>query len=202
MDPLPLILASASPRRRELLDQIGVHFQTSPADICELPRVHESAHEYTARLAREKAQTVFARQTVPCAVLGSDTTVAIDGDILGKPADEADAVTMLMRLSGRVHEVMTAVALCTGQGCDVQVVTSRVEFIPYNEALCRRYWRTGEPADKAGAYGIQGAAGMLVRHIEGSYSAIVGLPLCETAALLSEHGIPVWQFTEQEGSGG
>lgn len=194
MNTLPLILASASPRRRELLDQIGVQFDISPAEICEDPLPNELPPAYTARLAQEKAQIVLARQAQPCVVLGSDTTVSIDGDILGKPADEADAVRMLMRLSGRVHEVITAVALCTRQGCDLRVVTSRVEFIPYDEALCRRYWRTGEPRDKAGAYGIQGAAGLLVKHIEGSYSAIVGLPLCETAELLSAHGIALWKF--------
>ncbi len=187
-----LILASASPRRRELLSQIGVSFHCCPVDIDETPRPEEPPQRYVERLALEKAQA--CRQQYPEAVvLGSDTSVVVDGQILGKPVDEADAVRMLMRLSGRQHQVMTAVAVVDGERQRIETVTTRVAFIELDEARCRAYWRTGEPCDKAGAYGIQGLGAVLVRGIEGSYSAVVGLPLMQTAALLQQFDIPVWQ---------
>ncbi|GAA0689478.1 Maf family protein [Marinobacterium maritimum] len=187
-----LILASASPRRRELLSQIGVPFRCCPVDIDETPQPEEPAQAYVERLALEKA--VACRQLNPAAVvLGSDTSVVVDGRILGKPVDEADAVRMLMMLSGRRHQVMTAVAVVDEQRQRVETVTTDVAFIELDEARCRAYWRTGEPCDKAGAYGIQGLGAVLVRGIEGSYSAVVGLPLMQTAALLQQFDIPVWQ---------
>lgn len=193
MSTMPeLILASASPRRRELLAQIGVSFRCCPVDIDETPQPEESAQAYVERLALEKAEV--CRQLHPDAVvLGSDTSVVVDGRILGKPVDEADAVRMLMLLSGRQHQVMTAVAVVDEQRQRVETVTTEVAFIELDEARCRAYWRTGEPCDKAGAYGIQGLGAVLVRGIEGSYSAVVGLPLMQAAALLQQFDIPVWQ---------
>lgn len=193
-----LILASASPRRRELLQQIGVPCEVMPVDLCEDVRADEAPHDYVERLAREKAQAGFQRaleagQAESVAVLGSDTSVILDGEILGKPRDAADAVAMLLRLSGRTHEVMTGVAVADAQRCLSQVVTTTVTFVAFDEACAQAYWTSGEPADKAGAYGIQGLGAVLVAGIDGSYSAVVGLPLAETAMLLKEFDIPVWQ---------
>ncbi|GAA0788115.1 Maf family protein [Marinobacterium sediminicola] len=187
-----LILASASPRRRELLSQIGVEFTCRPVDIDETPLPDEPPRAYVERLALEKARA--CQQLNPgTVVLGSDTSVVVDGCILGKPVDEADAVRMLMLLSGRQHQVMTAVALVDDQRQCVETVITDVAFVELDEARCRAYWRTGEPCDKAGAYGIQGLGAVLVRGIEGSYSAVVGLPLMQTAALLQQFDIPIWQ---------
>jgi len=188
-----LILASASPRRRELLQQIGVPFHVQPVDICEDARPGESAAAYVTRLAKEKAQAGLAIADAAAVVLGADTTVVIDGRILAKPADEEDAVGMLMRLSGRRHQVLTAVALSSAERTEVRCVTTEVEFIELDEARCRQYWCTGEPCDKAGAYGIQGLGAVFVKAIHGSYSAVVGLPLMETAAMLQAFDIPLWQ---------
>jgi septum formation protein len=188
-----LILASASPRRRELLEQIGVRFDCRPVDICEDPLPQESAHAYVTRLAKEKALAGLARAGEGAVVLGSDTTVAIDDHILAKPVDEDDAVAMLMRLSGRWHQVLTAVALAGADRVEQCCVVTKVKFIELDESRCRRYWRTGEPCDKAGAYGIQGFGAVFVKAIHGSYSAVVGLPLMETAELLQRFDIPLWQ---------
>lgn len=188
-----LVLASASPRRKELLQQIGVDFQIAPVDICEDVHEGEHAETYVKRLALEKAQVCLAQREYPCTVLGSDTTVVCDGVILGKPADEDDAVAMLLRLSGKKHQVMTAVAVVNAEQSLCSVVITEVQFKPLSEAECRRYWATGEPADKAGAYGIQGLGAVFVEHMSGSYSAVVGLPLKETAELLHKVGIEIWQ---------
>lgn len=187
-----LILASASPRRRELLQQIGVEFGCAPVDIDETPRADERPVDYVARLALEKARACQQRQGGGSVFLGSDTTVTLDDHILGKPENEQDAVRMLMRLSGRRHQVMTAVALVQNGHEQVETVVTEVEFRPLDEALCRAYWRTGEPCDKAGAYGIQGMGAVFVERIEGSYSAVVGLPLMETARLLESFAVPIW----------
>lgn len=187
-----LILASASPRRRELLQQIGVEFGCAPVDIDETPRADERPADYVARLALEKARACQQRQGGGSVFLGSDTTVTLDDHILGKPENEQDAVRMLMRLSGRRHQVMTAVALVQNGHEQVETVVTEVEFRPLDEALCRAYWRTGEPCDKAGAYGIQGMGAVFVERIEGSYSAVVGLPLMETARLLESFAVPIW----------
>lgn len=188
-----LILASASPRRRELLEQIGVRFDCRPVDICEDPLQQEPAREYVIRLAQEKALAGLEQAGGDSVVLGSDTTVAIDDHILAKPANEDEAVAMLMQLSGRRHQVLTAVALAAQGRVEVCCVGTDVEFIELDETRCRQYWRTGEPCDKAGAYGIQGLGAVFVKSINGSYSAVVGLPLMETAAMLQKFDIPLWQ---------
>lgn len=195
---IELILASASPRRRSLLDQIGVQYRVIPSSICEAVRSGEAPVAYTRRLALEKALASYPQGDRQCAVLGADTSVAIDGKILGKPENETQAIEMLMTLSGRTHQVITAVALVTPQQHEVIHVSSEVTFTELNEMLCRTYWHTGEPWDKAGSYAIQGKGAVFVSSITGSYSGVVGLPLFETAALLQRHGVMIWQ----QGAGG
>ena len=191
----PLFLASGSPRRRELLTQIGVAFSVIGAEIDETPLPDESPVAYVERLARGKAQAGRARlnANAQACVLGADTAVVLDGKILGKPLDEADALAMLMSLSGQEHEVLTAIALLDGERCESRVVRSLVRFRPINAAEASAYWASGEPRDKAGGYGIQGLGAVFVSGLNGSYSAVVGLPLCETAELLGHFGIPCWQ---------
>ncbi len=190
-----LHLASGSPRRRELLAQIGVPFVTLIASIDETALPDEPARRYVERLAREKALAGLATLERPegAVVLGADTAVVLDGRILGKPNDRADALSTLAALSGREHEVMTAVALAAADRVESRVVVSRVRFRPLRPGEAEAYWATGEPRDKAGGYGIQGLAAVFVSQLEGSYSAVVGLPLCETAQLLEVFGIPCWQ---------
>jgi septum formation protein len=194
----PLYLASGSPRRRELLTQIGVPFTAISADIDETPLIDESPAAYVERLARGKAEAGRAKLAVsesgaPICVLGADTAVVLDGQILGKPVDEADAVAMLMALSDREHEVLTAIAVLDGQRCESRVVRSLVRFRPISREEAAAYWASGEPQDKAGSYGIQGLGAVFVAGLNGSYSAVVGLPMCETAELLGHFGIPCWQ---------
>ncbi|MCP2076227.1 UNVERIFIED_ORG: septum formation protein [Pseudomonas lini] len=191
----PLYLASGSPRRRELLTQIGVPFTAVSADIDETPLDHESPSAYVERLARGKAEAGWrALETdVDGCVLGADTAVVLDGQILGKPLDQTDSMAMLLSLSGREHEVLTAIALLDGQRCESRVVRSRVRFRSITEQEAAAYWASGEPRDKAGGYGIQGLGAVFVAGLDGSYSAVVGLPLCETAELLGHFGIPCWQ---------
>ena len=193
-----LYLASGSPRRRELLTQIGVPFSTVSAAIDETPLAHEAATAYVERLAREKARAGHERvaESPPSdafCVLGADTAVVLDGQILGKPVDEADALAMLMALSGREHEVLTAIALMDATRCETRVVSSAVRFRNISTQEAARYWASGEPLDKAGGYAIQGLGAVFVSGLEGSYSAVVGLPVCETAELLGHFGIPCWQ---------
>ena len=193
-----LYLASGSPRRRELLAQIGVPFSTVSAAIDETPFAHEAATAYVERLAREKARACHERvaESSPgdaFCVLGADTAVVLDGQILGKPVDEADALAMLMALSGREHEVLTAIALMDATRCETRVVSSAVRFRNISTQEAARYWASGEPLDKAGGYAIQGLGAVFVSGLEGSYSAVVGLPVCETAELLGHFGIPCWQ---------
>ncbi|WP_288097780.1 Maf family protein [Pseudomonas sp.] len=191
----PLYLASGSPRRRELLTQIGVPFSAVSADIDETPLAHESPSAYVERLARGKAAAGrdVVRSDAPFCVLGADTAVVLDGKILGKPVDEADACAMLKMLSGCEHEVLTAIALLEGERCESRVVRSVVRFRPISSDEAAAYWASGEPWDKAGGYGIQGLGAVFVAGLNGSYSAVVGLPLCETAELLGHFGIPCWQ---------
>ena len=194
----PLYLASGSPRRRELLTQIGVSFTAISADIDETPLVDESPAAYVERLARGKAEAgravlAVSESGAPMCVLGADTAVVLDGQILGKPVDEADAVAMLMALSDREHEVLTAIAVLDGQRCESRVVRSLVRFRPISREEAVAYWASGEPLDKAGGYGIQGLGGVFVAGLNGSYSAVVGLPVCETCELLGHFGIPCWQ---------
>jgi septum formation protein len=186
-----LRLASASPRRRQLLDLIGVPHVVQPADLDETPRAAEPADRYVMRLAGEKASAVWARhRDLP--VLAADTTVVIDGEILGKPESEADARTMLDKLSGRTHLVHTGVALRTAEVLKVDISTTSVSFAALTPAQIHAYWASGEPQGKAGAYAIQGLGAAFVAGISGSYTGVMGLPLFETAALLRAHGIPVW----------
>lgn len=199
-----LILASASPRRRELLDQIGVEFRCASADIDESVVAGESAEHYVARLAQQKAYAV-AKNYPGSLVLGSDTSVVCDQEILGKPLDRDDSIRMLQLLSGRKHQVMTAVALVKqseeigqqGGSATEQlgsvVVTTEVLFKALSIAECERYWASGEPQGKAGSYAIQGLGAVFVEQIRGSYSAVVGLPLQQTAELLQQHNIEIWQ---------
>jgi septum formation protein len=190
-----LYLASGSPRRRELLTQIGVAFSTLAAPIDESVLPGEAADLYVQRLALAKAQTGLATLSNPvdAVVLGADTAVVVDGQILGKPVDQADALAMLELLSSREHQVLTAVALANGQRSDVRLISSAVHFRSISSSEAHTYWASGEPQDKAGGYAIQGLAAVFVTGMRGSYSAVVGLPLCETAALLAEFGIPCWQ---------
>lgn len=194
----PLYLASGSPRRRELLTQIGVPFAAISADIDETPLADESPATYVERLARGKAAAGRALITssesrAPACVLGADTAVVLDGRILGKPLDQADALAMLMALAGREHEVLTAIALLDGERCESRVVRSLVRFRAISPEEASIYWASGEPRDKAGGYAIQGLAAVFVSGLNGSYSAVVGLPVCETAELLGHFGIPCWQ---------
>lgn len=194
--PAVLCLASASPRRRELLQQIGVPHIVQPADLDESALPGETPASYVERLARAKAEWVCAdrlRRGAPSLpVLGADTTVTLDGLLLGKPVDEAALVATLAQLSARTHEVLSAVALVTSLGTRSAVSRTRVSFRAISEAEARRYWASGEPRDKAGGYAIQGQGAVFVLHIEGSYSGVMGLPLAETAALLVAAGVGVW----------
>jgi nucleoside triphosphate pyrophosphatase len=190
VDRVQLVLASASARRRDLLDQLGLSYQCHPADIDETRLEAEAPEEYVQRMAREKALAVAG--LYPAAdhvVLAADTTVHIDDDVLGKPRDHFDGLAMLARLSGRSHCVLTAVCLHSANGLACELVSTRVEFVQLTRELCEAYLATDEPWDKAGAYAIQGLAGAFVSAIHGSYSNVVGLPLCETWQLLSASGI-------------
>lgn len=184
-----LLLASRSPRRAELLRTLGVAFAVVDVEVDETPSTGESPSAYVERLARAKAEAGRAASDDVLPVLAADTTVVCDQEILGKPADAADAARMLRRLSGRWHSVFTGVALA-GAGLTTVVVETRVCFRELTEAEITAYWASGEPADKAGAYGIQGLGGALVARIEGGWSNVVGLPLAETLTLLSREGIP------------
>jgi septum formation protein len=183
-----LILASASPRRRELLTQAGFSFTVKAADIDESVLPGEDPEAYVTRLAREKAQTIFdALDDAAAVVLGADTTVVLDGEILGKPLDKADAVRMLRALSGRTHRVITGVAVVTARGTDGTAEVTEVRFCGLSDSEIAEYVETGEPMDKAGAYGIQGRAGKWIPRIEGCYFNVVGLPLARVCAMLREH---------------
>ena len=185
-----LVLASASPRRRELLTQAGFAFRVEVADIPEDPQPGEDPIAYVTRLAREKAETVSRRIAEPSAVvLGADTTVVIDGLILGKPESPDDAARMLRQLSGRTHHVMTGVAVATGEAANIQTLvaaeTTAVEFLSLSQQEIDNYVATGEPMDKAGAYAIQGRAARWIPRIHGCYFNVVGLPLALVSSLLA-----------------
>src|SRR5579863_8571731 len=202
-----LVLASASPRRRELLAQAGFVFEVRPAHIPEDPREGEDPIAYVVRLAREKAEAVFRGSTAEgrgssdegqgpriegrdaIVVLGADTTVTIDGEILGKPADAEDAARMLRRLSGRTHRVITGVAVATERGTEVAAEATGVRFLTLSDEEIAAYVATGEPMDKAGAYAIQGRAGRWVPRVEGCYFNVVGLPLALVSAMLEAAGV-------------
>ena len=222
-DPAPqLILASASPRRRQLLAGIGLAVLVLPADIDETVLAGETAQQYVSRLALTKARAVLARVSggvgggvgggvsgresgevgdglgVGLPVLAADTVVAIDGELLGKPVDRADALAMLGRLSGRTHTVLTAVAVTcrAAQAAPVEIVEVSVTHVTFRAiaaAEAEMYWATGEPRDKAGAYGIQGIGGIFAERIEGSYTGVMGLPIATAEALLRRVGVQCWQ---------
>lgn len=184
-----LILASQSPRRKELLEQLGYHFTCLPADIDESVLAQENPEQYVSRLAIEKARVIAKQYDESVVVLGSDTSVVFGTHILGKPASLDECIAILSMLSGQTHQVITAVAVVKGERTEVFVVRTEVDFKVLTEQEISRYWYTGEPQDKAGAYGIQGIAGQFVKQIRGSYSAVVGLPLYETSQLLSLFGV-------------
>ena len=198
-----IYLASRSPRRRELLTQIGVRFDLllfrgdprEDSEVSEDCLPGESPDAYVARVARAKAafgaNLLRRRPLVPHPVLAADTTLDVDGEIIAKPRDAADAADILTRLSGRSHRVLTAIAMARGERLEHRLSVSEVRFRSLAADEIRRYVQTGDPMDKAGAYGIQGRAAIFVESISGSHSGIVGLPLCETALLLREFGYPL-----------
>lgn len=201
----PLIfLASASPRRSVLLAQLGVRHEVRPVDIDELILAGELPAAYVRRLAIAKAEALWSRlgEDERHPVLGSDTAVALGNDILGKPLDQADGLRMLQRLSARTHQVYTAVALRHAAGCESRLSVSDVTFRALSSMEMAAYWRTGEPADKAGGYAVQGLAALFIERIAGSYSGIVGLPLYETGELLHMIGCPLLDAPASAGNAG
>ena len=190
-----LILASASPRRRELLTQAGYAFEVQPAHVNEDLRPDEDAIAYVVRLAREKALCVYtetsSKSSAPpqVVVLGADTTVTLDGHILAKPEDAADAARMLRMLSGRTHRVITGVAIATAKGAEVAAEVTGVQFRTLSDEEIAAYVASGEPIGRAGAYAIQGRAAAFISALSGSYSGVMGLPLFETMELLRRYGI-------------
>jgi septum formation protein len=190
--PVDLILASASPRRSELLQQIGVRFAVVVSEIDETPFADEIPEHYVCRLASAKAKAVsrLSRVDGTLPILGADTIVVCDDQLLGKPGDGADAERMLRLLSGRVHEVLTAVCVTCGSREELRLSRTAVRFRHISASEITAYWLSGEPAGKAGAYAVQGLGAVFIEHIEGSYTGVVGLPLFETAELLRAYGVP------------
>ena len=184
-----IILASGSPRRSELLSQVGLDYTVIVPNVVELAHDDESPRKFVSRMSREKAASVTRLAATDGVVVAADTIVVIEGDILGKPRDRRDAISMLLRLSGRSHEVMTSVTVQKKNRIETRLVETIVRFRALNIDECHRYWLSGEPKDKAGAYGIQGLGAIFVESIEGSYSNVVGLPLAETASLLLGFGV-------------
>lgn len=186
-----LILASASPRRQQLLQQLGLDFHVQPSDIDEGHRTDEVLFDYAKRMATEKAQAIFslwqAQDGVPSVILGADTCGEINGQLLSKPTDADDALRLLRLLSGNTHRIYSAFALYDGQRLHAEVVTSTVTMRTISDAEIKAYWQTGEPADKAGAYAIQGLGAQFVAHLSGSYSAVMGLPLFELSQALATY---------------
>lgn len=195
MQPV-ICLASHSPRRRELLSQIGVPHIVTAADVDESVLTGEQPRAYVTRLAREKALAV-RRAGQPLPVLAADTTVVVDGRVFGKPRDRANAIYMLSELAGRAHEVLTAVALVGAHGVGERLSSSTVCFRNISAEECAAYWETGEPRDKAGGYAIQGLGAVFVESLTGSYSAVMGLPLFETGELLRLAGVKYWNGAGQ-----
>lgn len=190
-----LILASSSPRRAELLTQVQVGFEVMVPDVDETPYSGERPDAYVARMARAKAAAVPAGESV---VLAADTVVVLDGRILGKPEDSAEGIQMLLALGGREHEVLTAISVTDGERQETEVIRTLVRFVEVSRSLAEAYWNTGEGADKAGGYGIQGIGGILTESITGSYSAVVGLPLPETERLLGVFGVDTWRQRQHQ----
>ncbi|MGH8029624.1 MAG: Maf family protein, partial [Arenimonas sp.] len=184
-----IYLASRSPRRQELLRQVGVRFEALPADVPERRQAGQAPADYALAMALAKARAARAAAPQRLPVLGADTDVVVDDEILGKPAGRDQALAMLARLSGRTHEVFSSVAVVLDGRAETALSVTRVSFGAITPAQARAYWDTGEPADKAGAYAIQGFGAQFVREIHGSYSGVVGLPLYETLELLGRFGI-------------
>lgn len=196
--PIPkLVLASASPRRAALLQQIGVAFECRPQAIDESPREAEAAVEYALRMAVEKAQSALGDAAPTTAVLASDTVVVVGDEILGKPGNRQQALSTLAKLSDKRHRVLTAVVVASKNRLAHRLSASEVEFRAITAIEAEQYWRSGEPQDKAGAYAIQGLAAVFVRSLQGSFSGVMGLPLYETAELLREFAVPCWQGLDE-----
>ena len=195
MNDLPQIyLASSSPRRQEILQQMGVSFELVPQFVEEDVLAGESAEQFVSRLAMEKAQAgMLQRKNQQIPVLGSDTIVVLNDKILGKPKNKQQSIEMLLSLSGKTHQVMTAIALINEARQDVKkqlsLCVSEVTFTHLSQELCESYWHTNEPIDKAGSYAIQGRAALFIKNINGSYSGVMGLPIYETSVLLHGFGI-------------
>jgi septum formation protein len=189
-DAPPLVLASQSPRRAELIGRLGLTFDTIPADVDERYLEHESPDAHAERLAREKALAVSVRRP-EALVVGSDTIVVLDGDVLGKPRDDEHALQMLLRLSGREHEVHTGIAVAHGGRVESGLERVRVRFRELEPRTAREYVATREPMDKAGAYGIQGYGSAIVEAIEGDYFAVMGLPIVRMLRLIERFG---WRY--------
>jgi septum formation protein len=187
-----LILASASPRRKELLDQIQVNYLIRPVELDETPRLNEAPLAYVKRVSAEKSAACIAKCGSQVPVLAADTAVVLDDRIMGKPRDQQDAIAMLMRLSGRTHQVYSAISLRGREHWQAVSVTD-VTFRTLTEREMLAYWHSGEPVDKAGSYAIQGMGGIFVSSISGSFSGVVGLPLFETAELLAKQGIELFK---------
>lgn len=186
-----IYLASQSPRRRELLAQIGIHCEVVSVDVPETRQVNESPEDFVQRLALDKARAGWQVSDQACPVLGADTIVVLGDRILGKPVSDEDAEAMLAALSGQTHTVMTAVAMIKDEHQAIRLNISQVTFRETTELERQAYIATGEPADKAGGYGIQGHAAVFIQQLQGSYSSVMGLPLFETGQLLEEFAIPV-----------
>ncbi|MFP3872989.1 MAG: Maf family protein [Thiohalophilus sp.] len=193
MEPFDIYLASASPRRRELLGQIGVRYRLLDVSVNEARLGNEAPEAYVRRVARDKARAglTLIDEKPPRPVLGADTAIVIDDEVLGKPQGRAEAIAMLQRLAGRTHQVLSGVALIDREERNALNV-SQVTFRELSLAECERYWQTGESRDKAGAYAIQGYAAAFIRELHGSYSGVMGLPLYETAQLLQQAGIELF----------
>ncbi len=190
MSILPLHLASASPRRREILTSLGLQFTYAGEDLDEQAQPGETAAELVVRLASDKAMAAL-RSRPESLVLGADTVVVLGGEVFGKPADQDEAVAMLAALSGRAHEVMTGVVLLSREHRLSALSCSQVRFRDISQAEAEAYWRTGEPQDKAGGYAVQGLAAVFIAELRGSYSGVMGLPVFETAAMLRSAGMEV-----------
>lgn len=192
MNPAQLVLASQSPRRKQLLEQIGVQFIVAPANVPEVYSATETPLEYVQRLALEKASFIAQQYDDSVAVLGADTIGVCDGRVLEKPTSLADAKSMLLAMSGRDHEVISAVAIVWGETKLVNTSTTLVTFRSISESEIEAYWRTGEPQDRSGSYAIQGYGGVFVEKIVGSYSNVVGLPIEILVPMFKEIGVPIW----------
>jgi septum formation protein len=196
-----LCLASVSPRRRQLLAQIGVPHLLAAPEVDEAVLPGEAAADYVVRIARAKARSIAVRSTgLP--VLAADTIVVLDGTIRGKPGNAEQGIAMLLELSGRTHAVLTAVALAAGGSLRHRVSASEVRFRTLSRDECVAYWESGEPHDKAGGYAVQGCGAVFVEHLSGSYSGVVGLPLFETAQLLEAAGLSCWRKVPSRQPGG